>query len=283
MREPFFNDLSIKPLCETDQEVDLRVSDFVKILKFCGEFLGYRKVKFDMPAKEIELKKDYFLREYLAKHATGNSFGALLLLNMLQPPCIEDDSEEEIKYATHTAKLKREGKDVDAYGFACAYYSSGFVVGFASDFFWKSNSSFTLSVMEDETGKSREHNVFCISQVDQFNNHDFISWAIDNLPLYFRPSGIEYAEKKVALRDDHGKNVLLEFSKKIKKESYIIEIVNSLPFKRNIQKKTNWIGEGIIEVRLLGEKNKIGVAVRTTAKNEIEGSFLAADIEKKYL
>lgn len=283
MREPFFNDLSIYPLCETDQEVNQRIGDFVKILKFCGGFLGYKKVKFDKPAKEIELKKDYCLRDYFAKHAAGNSFGDLLVLNMLQPPCIEDDSEEEVKYATHTTKLKRDGKDVDAYGFACAYYSTGFVVGFASEDIWKNNTSFNVSVTEDETGKSREHNVFCISQVDQFNNYDFISWAVNNLPLSFRPSRLEYTEKRVALRDDHGKDVLMEFSKKIKKESYIIEVVNSLPFKRETQKKTNWVGEGIIEIRLLGEKNKIGIAVRTTAMNELEGAFLAADIEKKYL
>lgn len=283
MREPFFNDLSINPLCETDQEVDQRIGDFVKILKFCGVFLGYKKVRFDKPAKEIELKKDYYLRDYFAKYITGNNFRDLLVLNMLQPPCIEDDSEEEIKYATHTTKLKRDGKDIDAYGFACAYYSTGFVVGFASDDFWKNNTSFTVSVTEDESGKSREHSVFCISQVEQFNTCGFISWAINNLPLSFRSSGLEYAAKKVSLRDDHGKDVLLEFSKKIKKEPYIIEVVNSLPFKRDTQKKTNWVGDGIIEVRLLGVKYKIGIAVRTTARNEIEGAYLAADIEKKYL
>lgn len=281
MREPFFNDLSIAPLCRTDQEVDLRMDSFVKVLKFCG-FLGYKKVKLDKPLKDIELKRGYCLKDYLYK-VGGNNFRDLLVLNMLQPPCIEDGSEEELKYATHTVRLKRGGADVEAYGFACAFFSSGFVVGFASEDMWKHNTSFTISVRDDESGKCREHSVYCISLVDQFGSPDFVSWAISNLSLSFKPSELEYAAKKVSIRDDHGKDALLELSRKIKKEPYIIEIINSLPFNTKTHNKTKWVGSGVIELRLLGEKHKIGIAVRTTARNEIEGAYLAADLENKYL
>lgn len=282
MCEPFFNELSIYPLCVNDQDVDQRINDFVKVLEFCGSFLGYKKVRFDRKAKEIELKKDFLLKDYLANNTTGNSYGALLILNMLQPPYIDDDSEEEIKYATHTAKLVRDGKEIEAEGFACAYYSSGFVVGFASEDYWRQNVSFTVSVIDDATGRSRNHIVYGFCLVEQFSNPDFISWAIDKLPLRFRSSGIDISAKTIDIRDDHGKKELIEFSKKIIKEPYIIEIVNSLPFKVGTRKKTNWVGDGILEIRLVDVKNKIGVAARTTACNDIEAAYLAADIEKKY-
>ena len=283
MHEPFFNEISVNPLCKTDQEVDKRVSDFVEVLEFCGSFLGFKKVRIDKSAKEIELKKDYYLKDYLAKNAYGNNNGALLVLNMLQPPNIDDGTVEWMRYATHTARLIRDEKEVEAEGFACAYYSSGFVVGFASEDFWTNNVSFTVSVKDDETGKSQKHRVYGISRVEQFSDPGFITWAVDTLPLKFRPSNLTIDTKKVSLRDDHGKDKLMELSQKLKKEQYVAEIVNSLPFKRGIHKKTDWTGDGILEVRLLDEKNKIGVAVRTTARNELEAAYLCRAIEKKYL
>ena len=282
MRGPFFNEISVNPLCTNDQDVEYRIGEFVKVLEFCG-FLGFKKVRMDKPAKEIELKKGFFLKNYLAINAKGNNSAALLVLNMLKPPCIEDGSEEERKYAAHTARLIRDDEELVADGFACAYYSSGFVVGFASDPFWIQNTSFTVSIVDDVTKKSRNHSVFCISQVEHFGNSGFISWAINNLPIEFRCPTVSPMNKQVSLRDDHGKDKLMDLSQKILKEPYVVQVVNSLPFKHDTQKKTRWVGDGLIEVRLLDDKNKIGIALKTIARTETEAAYISADIERKYL
>lgn len=282
MYEPFFNEISVEPLCVSDQEVEERLGGFSEVLKFCG-FLGYKVVRSNKSAKEVALKKDFFLGDYLAKNATGNNFEAQLILSMLQPPYIDDDTEEERKYILHTSRLVRDGQAIVADGFACAYYSSGFVVGFASDDYWLQNTSFTISVMDDGTGKSRNHNVFGFSRVEQFNDPLFISWAVNKFSLKYTESGIAPGSKKISLREDHGKQTLQELSQRIRKESYIVEVVNSLPFDRKARKKTTIKENGLIEIRLLDTDNKIGIVVKTTAHNDLEALYLATDIEKKYL
>lgn len=282
MKEPFFNDVSITPLCVTDEEVRTRIDGFVDILEFCG-FLGFKKVRFDRSANELELKRGYYLKDYLAENAIGNKSRALLLLNMLRLPYIENDAIAEDRYLTHTAKLKRDDREIEAEGLASAYFSNGFAVGFASEEFWRQHIVFTLSVTDDATKKSREHRVFCISTVSSFSDVSFINWSVKNLPLVFRPSNLLPEEKKVKLRDDHGKNELKEFASVIKKESYILEVVNSLPFAPKTRTMTKVKDDsGLIEIRLLDKKSKIGIVVQTTARNEVEAMYLAADIEKKY-
>lgn len=282
MCEPFFNEISVEPLCTTDEEIDNRLGAFVEVLKFCGDFFGFKIVRSNKPAKEIEMKKDFFLKDYLAKNASRNNVSAQLILSMLQPPYIDDDTEEERKYILHTTRLVRDRQAVMADGFACAYYSSGFVVGFASEDYWTQNTSFTLSVVDDETGKSRNHRVFGFSRVEQFREPGFVLWAVNNLSLKFQPSGLSPESKSISLRDDHGKLTLQEFSQRIRKESYVVEVVNSLPFDHKARKMTTIKEDGIIEIRLLNTDNRIGIAVRTTARNDLETIYLAADIERKY-
>lgn len=281
MKEPFFNDISTTPLCVTDDEVEARINEFVGILEFCG-FLGFKKVRFDKQASQLELKAGYFVKDYLAEHAKGNGNRALLILNMFQSPYIDEDSLAFNEYLLHTARLKGGGGEVEADGLASAFFSRGFAVGFASEDYWKDNVIFTLSITEDATKKSRDHKVFCISRISHFRDDAFIKWAVDELPLQFRSSNLSTEAKRVKLRDDHGKDILSEFSERIKKEPYIIEIINSLPFKPKEKRMTKIKDDGIIEVRLLNTDNKIGIVVRTTAHSEMEAIYLAASIEKKF-
>ena len=281
MREPFFNDVSITPLCSTDDEVTERINEFVDILEFCG-FLGFKKVRFNSFAGDIELKKGFFVRDYLAVHARGNGNRALLLLNMLKPPYIEDDSVAEERYISHTARLKKDGVEIESEGLASALFSNGFSIGFASEEFWRQNISFALRITEDATQKCSERKVFCISCLSHFKEAAFIKWSVDSLPLQFRSSDLQINAKRIKLRQDHGIKELGRFSEAIRKEPYIIEVVNSLPFDPNSRKMTKLKEDGLIEVRLLNTQNKIGIIVRTTARNEMESMYLAADIEKKY-
>ena len=151
MKEPCFNELSLLPLCETDECVDVRINEFVNILKICG-FLGFRKIRFDKSAKELELKKDYYLKDYLANKAKGNSNRACLILNMFMTPFVDDDTKEEEDYINHSIRIIRGKELIDAEGLKCSYISRGFSVGFASDPFWSDNISFKLSIIDDKTG-----------------------------------------------------------------------------------------------------------------------------------
>jgi hypothetical protein len=77
-------------------------------------------------------------------------------------------------------------------------------------------------------------------------------------------------EKNLAIRDDHGKNILTSFANKILKSPYVIEILNSLPFnpyqKEFIRKiKAN----GIIEIVLIETDEGLGLVLKTTGRTTI--------------
>lgn len=282
MKEPFFNDLSLSPLCASDEEVKRRLSSFANVLKFCG-FLGFKKVRFDRPPDQLELKPGCTLQSYLSQNAKGNQNDAILLLSMLMPPYINGGTVAKERYDTHDIRLKVKDQELVANGLACAFFSDGFAVGFDSEDLWRNNILFELRVKDLKTNKTHDRRVFCISSVAQFGEQPFVTWSVNNLSLHFRPSNLSIDSKRVRLRHDHGEDKLRDFADSIKKEPYIIEVINSLPFVPKAKKMTKLNGDSsLIEIRLLETREKIGIVVRTTAADRIEAMYLAADIERKY-
>jgi hypothetical protein len=280
MKEPFFNDLSIFPLCNNDEEVCNRINNFVRLLEFCGS-LGVRKVRFERPFQSIELKKNYTLHEYIYEH--GMDTNAMLILSMVRKPYLDDDSPEEAQFVNTVIKLVRDDIEYDAEGLTCAYLSNSFAIGFASEDYWSLNSCFNLNILNQITNKQKRDKVFCISNYSQFGIPCFINYVVCNLNPTFPHCGLKKEEKHVHLRDDHGKDILEKFADKILKEIYIAEVVNSLPFDSDSKDFISKIcDDGLIEIRLNDSDKRIGMVLKTTAKNRMEATYMAVDLQQKY-
>ena len=106
---------------------------------------------------------------------------------------------------------KKEGKEIEAEGIACAHLTDSFAIGFASEDFWKNNISFNITVFDQTSKKKYCHSVFCISDAQQFEVQDFVDWAIQTLPIKFKPCNITQDKKSIHIRDDHGKEILKLF------------------------------------------------------------------------
>ena len=172
--------------------------------------------------------------------------------------------------------------DVEVEGLAAAHFSGSFAIGFASEDYWRDNHVFTVSVSDDATKKTHEHKVFCVSTVSHLEDEVFVRWSIEKLSPQFRQSELSTEAKCINLRDDHGKRELLEFAMRIRKETYVEGIINSLPFDCGTRRMTNIKDDCLLEVRLLNTDRKIGIVVKTTAHNKLEAKYIAADIERKY-
>lgn len=280
MREPFFNDISTLPLCQTVEELKGRILKYASILKFCGS-LGFFKVRHEKPLQQVALMDNYTLHQYIAEH--GQDEVVKLIQSMVRIPYLDEDSPEEDRFVNTTIKLKRDGEEVEAEGLACAYLSEGFAVGLSSCEYWSNNHSFTLTILDQSTGKSKENQVYCISELKQFEIDEFIRWAVDTLPLKFRDSRIKQANKKKSLRNDHGKDVLEKFADRILKEPYIIEVINSLPFNPKAKDMIKDVSEdGLIQLVLNHTDKGLGMVIKTTAESRMEALYQAAYIRKKY-
>ena len=90
-------------------------------------------------------------------------------------------------------------------------------------------------------------------------------------------------EKTISIRDDHGKDTLSAFSKKIVTSPFVKGVINSLPFN---PKQTNPIKEcledGKIEIVLVKTDPGYGIIVQTTGKNIEQTKRISELIRKKF-
>ena len=281
MKEPHFNNVSVFPLCLTDKELLDRIESYVKVLKFC-KFLGISKVRYSESVVNLLLKENYTLCDFIKDNRNDDK--SRLILSMTKYPYIDDNNEiAEEKYVYSKITLKKLEDEISAEGLTCAYCTDSFAIGFNSEKFWSDNILFKLNVVEQDSNKTSEKNIFCISHINQFEHRDFINWAVNNLTLKFRSCNIKKESKKMHFRNDHGIDKLKMFANRILKEEFIISVINSLPFNSNTK---NMIGNitdnGIIDIYLTKTDEKFGMAIQTTANSKIEAKYMGFYLEKKY-
>ncbi|MEX6778708.1 putative CRISPR-associated protein [Limnospira fusiformis] len=89
--------------------------------------------------------------------------------------------------------------------------------------------------------------------------------------------------KNISLRDDHGKDVLMAFSQKVRRSPYVKNIVNSLPF--NSQQKTpirRTYPNGIVEFVLTWTDAGYGICIQTTGRNLAETNTIAIHLKQEF-
>lgn len=105
-----------------------------------------------------------------------------------------------------------------------------------------------------------------------------------NTPLSFVPqTDTPPDQKPIRIRDDHGKDVLLEFANKLVRSPYITKVVNSLPFN---PKQANPIRqtseEGMIEFVLTWTDPGFGLCLQTTGRNLRETNAIAIHLVNQF-
>lgn len=95
--------------------------------------------------------------------------------------------------------------------------------------------------------------------------------------------GTSAKDKKIVLRDDHGKDKLLEFSNKLVHSPYVVGVINSLPFQSHNRKFISKIKEnGLINIVLPWTDKGLGLVVQTTGRTREETEKIADLLQEKY-
>lgn len=96
-------------------------------------------------------------------------------------------------------------------------------------------------------------------------------------------SDLQIEDKKISLRDDHGIDVLMDFSKRLIRCPYVIGVINSLPFNSHERKFIKRIrDEGLIEIVLPWTDKGYGIVVKTTGRTIKETEMIGKIIMEKY-
>ena len=199
-----------------------------------------------------------------------------LLRSFIRKPYIADDfiSEADDKYVQNeyfygTFKVV---------GLAYAYLLNTMAVSLLTSPIWEETE---IQVIERNDTSENQISVKSASKPEHTISHK--DWIENQKPITLLKTNKKPAEKEIKLRNDHGKDILKNFSKKLIKSEYVTRIINSLPFNPT---ETNFIHKiypnGQIEIVLTDTDQGFGIIIQTTGRNLRETSKISNILENKY-
>jgi len=143
-------------------------------------------------------------------------------------------------------------------------------LGLPSEPYWE---QINHDIFECIHEKELKHNILCLTVKEHLDNVCFIDWferkfQSEPIKIQLHPNN-----KEIHLRDDHGKDILFEFAKRLCQSPYVIQIINSSPFQPHESRfinKEKPFNEGIINICLHWTEQGFGLVVKTTATNKYQ-------------
>jgi len=125
-----------------------------------------------------------------------------------------------------------------------------------------------FSEYSDDLNDVNEVECLNISAKTVDEGSQIITFYEENKEIELVDSIINVDEKKISLRDDHGKDILKAFGKKLINHKYVNNIINSLPFNPKTNRFIKRIRkDGLVEIVLYWEDAGYGIVVETTGRN----------------
>ncbi len=136
---------------------------------------------------------------------------------------------------------------------------------------------------EDKEGVVVVKNAFNVCDPQHFDHASIQDLIASITTPILVTTKLETSDKTIHLRDDHGKDKLEAFGKRLLNSEYVVSIINSLPFN---PKATGLIrkshADGKIELVLYWEDKGIGLVIQTTGRNIHETNAIAEILKDKY-
>lgn len=263
-------------------EVEKRIKQYCTTLKYIYDNIKVKKVRYHDHMANIFLMKGVSMQNYCSTHKRDTL--AILLLSTFTMPQVDENNDSVLEsYCDIQAFINKGTKLIPTHGFNAAYCLNTFCIGFESEVFWKDCK---YRIIIQNSSNKKEIDWICISNTNHINTPDYKDWNDSITPITLIESQLDYKYKiqnNISLRDDHGKDVLLEHAKIILKNAYVESIINSLRFNSHTSKYIlKCEPSGIIDIVLHWTDKGYGMAIKTTGRNIRETYKIAQILEKKY-
>lgn len=166
-----------------------------------------------------------------------------------------------------------------------AYLNGSIALGFESSFFWKKlTHRITETTIE---GEERTVGVLCVTNESHLQEKELQTWLVcqrefENVELPEK-CALAPEAKKIKYRDDHGREVLDAFARKLVKNPYVVEVVNSTEWHPSCDHFIyDTHADGMVYVCLHWHDEGFGLAVRTTAQGKLQTMKVAEVLEAEF-
>ncbi|MBI4946247.1 MAG: hypothetical protein HY840_07585 [Bacteroidetes bacterium] len=281
--EVIYNELSSQPLSGNKTLANHRIALLIECYKTAHQN-GFNKIRFSKQFHEIEIAGGYTLQQWL-NETTQRNHKDLILGARTYPFINEEDTWAEDEYILNNFYFENEKHKIsktECLGLAAAHIYDTLSISFTGHSAWINNS---LSIIKsnganNSTANIDITNIFSSACFDKKEIKDFIERISQPVLV---PSPLQPNQKSIHLRDDHGKDVLDSFAKRIRNSPYVNEIINSLPYNnRAINFIRRAYPNGLVEIVLYWTDMGLGMVIQTTGRNKRETEEIARLLEREY-
>ncbi|MGB0931492.1 MAG: hypothetical protein ACPGVB_11980 [Chitinophagales bacterium] len=279
-----FNELSSEPFANTIQEAEERIRLFIQTFNAAKEE-GFEYIRAE-GLSNIALTKDKKLGVWAFIDPRTSENGVLKEFfwgeNTRRPYISDEDEEQEDLFINQYFFVNRDNKEIESQGLAVAYIYNTLAISFLSSDIWEEVEQ-VLIVKDEKKENKKEVIVYQAAKPEQFEIELLSNWIEELKGIELVTTNLVAEDKKIKLRDDHGKDILKAFSKKIRNSPYVLGILNSMPFNpTNDQFIKKIRDEGIIEIVLYWIDEGLGIVVKTTGRNIRETKAISDILKEKY-
>ena len=283
MIDACFNELSVRPYCIDDSEVNLRVSTFVDLLKVLRS-LGIKHVRYESSFADLALKEDLSLKEYCDNARSSQDKNRRdFLYGVMRQPYIDEDESDLIYGYDDTFFVSDSGEEVSCLGLYIAHVTQSFAVGFDSGLFkGDSHKVCRLRLLKgDESTFASVCSLTRAEQVEEIPEFEELMAGQDDLPV--PECLLSSGEKKIHLPEHHGSKECRKHSQRLVMEKYVTGVLNSIDFDSSEKGYIHKVRDkNIIELRLYWTSRGYGLCVQTSAESRIQNRWIARYLDKKY-
>ena len=275
-----FNEISIRPFAESSHTLKAHFINLGKTFKTLKTEYNVSHLIFPSNLAEFEVQPKMSIHKWL-EGLNGLKKQQIITLISRKPfshDVLVGHEEEIDSYVFSNEELGIEEDICIGLGVADICQTASISLG--THVFWKSDK-ILFNILDYSTEERTPVSVpnCCLEELSE----NFKTWLEDNSEVVLVTTDIEPSDKPIHLRDDHGKDILDIFAKKLRNSNYVVSIINSLQFNpttsRFIRK---CFSDGKIEFVLHWEDKGIGLIAQTTGRTYNETVAIAELLKDKY-
>lgn len=284
-----FNEISFLPLTDNEHTIKEHFLGMANTLKVVNEKYGSSHILFPLDLAETKVTVDKTFYQWA--HSIDHQGEKNKILSLIKQPFINDILRGQIGYLDHYyfENIDLGIEQTYCIGLSTAHITQTAAISIPQVTYWEQTqiNFFKENLRnQDETDTINEPeavSVYNISTENSINRPLFATFAETIARVELIETSLQPINKPIHFRDDHGKDILKAFAKRLINSPYVTEVINSIAFNsQTVRFIRRVFPDGKIEIVLHWEDKGYGMVIQTTGRNLRETKAISEILQTQY-